>query len=368
MALVCAGRITRSDRTGDFVGAVLMARMLTPRRVTQWQEQTGFGLHLLAVGAIPEHVEWWREATPEHRLGGRDMAVRTQAQTNVVYAALKDISGVPTATLQVDVPRELFVRTQALQGRVALQAVLSGLCIAILLAGTVHWLLVRRLRSFKSQLQALASEAAWERRVRVWGRDELGVLASEVNLMLEMMEAQVKDLTALSMTDTLTGLPNRRAFDMRLALEFGRARRQGQSLSLLVLDVDYFKRYNDRYGHPAGDAALRTVAEVLMAAGSRAVDLAARIGGEEFAVLLPTTPIEGAADIAQRVQRLLAQQAVPHAESDAAPFLTVSIGIAAIHGHDESSSALLERADRALYKAKAHGRNRHEIDRVHGQT
>jgi diguanylate cyclase (GGDEF)-like protein len=368
LALVCAGRVTRSDRTGQFLGIVLMGRLLNDQRVTQWQEQTGFGLRLLGEGEFPPDAQWWKDAASEHQLGPRDMAVRTLAQLNVLYAPLTDISGAPVASLEVRIPRELYVRTQALQLRITVQAILSALCIAVLLAAAVHWLLVRRLRSFKEQLQALASEGAWSRRIALKGTDELGVLASEVNLMLEMMEAQVKDLTAQSMTDTLTALPNRRAFDMRLALEFGRARRQGQMLSLLAIDVDYFKRFNDRYGHLAGDAALRVVAEVLGAACTRAMDMAARLGGEEFAVLLPITPAEGAVDIAQRIQSLLASRAVLHEDSDAANHLTLSIGIATLHGLDESAHALLARADRALYAAKAQGRNRHTLDLLPGQT
>ena len=368
LMLMCAARVTRSDRTGQFLGIVLMGRLLDARRVTQWEEQTGFGLRLLDGPEWPPDVQWWKDATPAHLLGPRDMAVRTLAQANVLYAPLSDMRGAPVASLEVRVPRELYVRTQALQERVVVQSVLSALCIAVLLAAAVHWLLVRRLRTFKQQLQDLASDGAWNRRIVLKGRDELGVLAYEVNLMLEMMEAQVKDLTAQSMTDTLTGLPNRRAFDMRLALEFGRARRQGQMLSLLVLDVDYFKRFNDRYGHPAGDAALRAVAEALGASCTRAVDLAARVGGEEFAVLLPTTPMAGATDIALRIQRMLATRALPHEDSDVARYLTISIGIATIHGQDESAHALLERADRALYAAKAQGRNRHAYDLLPGQT
>lgn len=361
-ALTCVGRITRSDRSGEFVGAVLMARMLDAPRVAKWQEQTGFGMRLLESAGMPARLEWWNNVAAEHRLGGRDIGVAVQPQRDLLYAPLVDITGAPAATLEVSVPRELYARTQALQKRVATQAIVSALCIAVLLAAAVHWLLVRRLRVFKAQLQDLASEAAWGRRIRVGGKDELGVLASEVNLMLEMIEDQVKDLTAQSMTDTLTGLPNRRAFDMRLALEFGRARRQAHSLSLLMVDVDFFKRYNDRYGHPAGDAALRTVADVLGTACNRAVDMAARMGGEEFSVLLPNTPMEGAVDIAQRIARLLVARGVAHAASEVAEYLTVSIGIASIHPMDESAHALIERADRALYAAKAQGRNRYECD------
>lgn len=361
-ALLCASRVTRSDRSGDMVGAVLMGRVLDTRRLAQWQEQTGYGLRLLGPLDMPEGVQWWNDVTPVHRLGPREMAVRMRSDTSWMYAPLTDVNGTLAAILEVDVPRELFARIQVVQRRVLAQTVISAVGIAVVLALAVHWLVVRRLRRIKDQLQTLASAAAWERRIDVRGRDELGVLASEVNLMLEMIEAQVKDLTAQSMTDTLTGLPNRRAFDMRLALEFGRARRQAQPLALLVIDVDYFKRYNDRYGHPAGDAALRTVSEVLCAACGRTIDLAARLGGEEFAVLLPATPMDGAVDVARRIRQLLAAKAVPHADSEVDAHLTLSVGIAAILPVDGSAHALVERADRALYAAKTQGRNCFQCD------
>ncbi|MDT8990074.1 diguanylate cyclase [Curvibacter sp. APW13] len=361
-ALVCAARVSRSDRSGGYVGLVVMGRFLDGRRVAQWQEQSGFGLWLNAAGDIPPAVQWLRGALPANGISGQDYALHVFSELNTMYLPLQSLDGQPLATLEVRIPRELFARTQALQTRLAWQFGVSALVIAVLLATAVHWLLVRRLRDLTRQLQELAEAGAWSRKVVVPGRDELRVLATEVNFMLEMIDDQVRDLTAQSMTDTLTGLANRRAFDMRLALEFGRARRHTQPLSLLVVDVDYFKCYNDHYGHPAGDAALRTVAEVLATACGRTIDLAARIGGEEFALLLPNTPLEGAVDIAHRLQRLLAQRAIEHEASEVAPHLTVSIGVAAIGMLDDSAHALVARADRALYVAKSQGRNRHHCD------
>lgn len=361
-ALACGVRITHSDHTGKFVGLVVMARLLDERRMSQLQEQTGFTLRLLGADDVPREAHWWRETLPEHRLGARDFALRKQPQVNVLYAPLYDLNRQWIATLETRMPRELFVRTQALQARVAVQAVVSALFIALLLAAAVHWLLIRRLRTFNTQLQDVAEAAAWGQRIVLPGRDELAALASEVNLMLEMIEAQVKELTALSLTDTLTGLANRRAFDMRLALEFGRARRHDHPLSLLAIDVDYFKRFNDRYGHPAGDAALQAVSDVLTKACGRTVDLAARMGGEEFSLLLPNTRMEGAVDVARRIGQLLADKAIAHAESSVGRYLTASIGVATLHSSDVSAHALWERADRALYVAKAQGRNRHQCD------
>lgn len=361
-SLLCAGRISRSDRSGDFVGVVLMGRVLDAQRILQWQEQTGFRLGVQSDGEVPPRLEWWPQALPPHPVAHTDLGLKLEPELVTAYAQLSSLEASKALTLVVYMPRELHARAQNMQSRVVIQATLSAVGIALLLAAAVHWLLVRRLRQFAAQMQDLASAGAWERRIRVRGRDELGALAAEVNLMLEMIEDQVKSLTVQSMTDILTGLPNRRAFEMRLLLEFGRARRQGQPLALLVVDVDYFKRFNDHYGHLAGDQALRAVAEVLAQSCGRAVDMAARLGGEEFVVMLPTTPMEGAVDIAQRVQRQLLQRALVHADSEVSPWLTVSIGIACIDGRDESAHALVARADRALYVAKQQGRNRFHCD------
>jgi diguanylate cyclase (GGDEF)-like protein len=190
----------------------------------------------------------------------------------------------------------------------------------------------------------------------VSGDDELGQLATKVNQMLDLIQSQMNSLTALSMTDALTGLANRRAFDARLKLELARAKRNSKPLALLILDVDFFKRYNDRYGHPAGDATLQAVANVLKNTCLRTSDLPARIGGEEFVALLPDTHSKGAMEIAERIRQLLYERQIAHEDSAVAAWVTVSIGVATTC--DETPEALKARADKALYMAKEQGRNR----------
>jgi diguanylate cyclase (GGDEF)-like protein len=170
-------------------------------------------------------------------------------------------------------------------------------------------------------------------------------------------------LRASALTDGLTGLANRRRFDQALRAECERARRGGDSLALLLVDVDHFKRYNDHYGHVSGDACLREIGMAIHAAIRRPADLAARYGGEEFAVLLPQTDAAGARAMAQRIVDAIAAQALPHA---AAPsrFVSVSAGWAAARPDADAGiiasrgEALVEAADRRLYAAKAAGRGR----------
>ena len=167
----------------------------------------------------------------------------------------------------------------------------------------------------------------------------------------KLMEEERVTLEAHSFTDGLTGLLNRRAFDARLEQEFGRTQREHAPSALILLDADRFKDYNDRFGHPAGDAALRQLAALLREA-CRGYDFIARYGGEEFAVILPGTPREAALVIAERIRRTVQRAAWPYRQ------LTVSEGVSMARPRMRSAVEWLREADRALYEAKAAGRNR----------
>jgi diguanylate cyclase (GGDEF)-like protein len=159
--------------------------------------------------------------------------------------------------------------------------------------------------------------------------------------------------------DGLTGVHNRRHFDERLATEWARAARSGQPLSVVLLDVDLFKRYNDRHGHLAGDDCLRQVAAALQANLRRPADLVARYGGEEFVCLLPDTALAGAVKLAEQLGTAVQALHIEHGDSTVAPVVTVSLGVCTQDDHLPGSAAdLLRAADAQLYRAKSEGRNR----------
>ncbi|MDI3356262.1 diguanylate cyclase [Pseudomonas sp. UYIF39] len=186
----------------------------------------------------------------------------------------------------------------------------------------------------------------------------------------EQVEADLRKakeaLKLIATHDSLTGLGNRRLFEGALDIEFGRGARQSSSLSLIMLDIDYFKRYNDAYGHVAGDHCLAEVARALKGCCHRKADLAVRYGGEEFAVLLPDTDIHGAMVIAEQIRRSVMDKNIIHSGSPSG-FVTVSLGCYSFvpTGRD-SMEVFIERADAALYQAKHSGRNRSAVLSMEG--
>jgi diguanylate cyclase (GGDEF)-like protein len=177
----------------------------------------------------------------------------------------------------------------------------------------------------------------------------------EKGLALERANEQ---LLRLSTTDGLTGIANRRMFDQTLQTEWQRCARSHTSLSLLMIDIDHFKRYNEHYGHQTGDECLRQVARILVMCAKRSGELVARHGGEEFAILLPGTDAQEATAIAQRCLQQVQSARIPHEDSPVSSSLTVSIGVASLVASPrESRSTLLLQADSALYCAKKAGRD-----------
>jgi diguanylate cyclase (GGDEF)-like protein len=173
------------------------------------------------------------------------------------------------------------------------------------------------------------------------------------------LEESNQKLSELTKKDGLTGISNRRHFDEVLTEEYLRLEREKSKLSLILLDVDYFKSFNDIYGHVHGDECLRMIARVVAESVKRSEDLAARYGGEEFACILPDTDIRGAVIIAERIRQEVQDLAIPHAGSEILNCITVSVGVATVHySKDDTVATIITQADEQLYRAKALGRNR----------
>ena len=233
-------------------------------------------------------------------------------------------------------------------------------CVAQSLAGVDH----------EADYRALTRDGHY-----VWIRDVVhvvrrpdGTVDSLIGFMFDISERKrteqqlislQKEMEELSFRDGLTGVANRRRFDAIIELEWSNARRNRQPLSLLMMDIDYFKQYNDRYGHLEGDACLKRVARILNSAATRARDLLARFGGEEFVLVLPETDETAAGKLAARCRELILAERIPHESSPIGPALTISVGAGTmIPGHDDALRPFIDAVDKRLYQAKQRGRDR----------
>ncbi len=213
-----------------------------------------------------------------------------------------------------------------------------------------------------------SGEYVWIRDVVHVVRDPAGAPLALIGFMFDISERKKteekllvmqRQLEDFSFRDGLTGVPNRRKFDAVLDEEWGEARRNTQPLSLILIDIDFFKQYNDRYGHVQGDECLKRVGEALSTVANRPRDLLARYGGEEFVLVLPATDETAAQRVSERVRQALFKAQIPHDASAVGQLLTVSQGVGTIiPSASDTLMQFLDRVDRRLYAAKQAGRDR----------
>lgn len=207
----------------------------------------------------------------------------------------------------------------------------------------------------------------WIRDVVHVERNAQGEVSSLIGFMFDISERKnneqaledlQKELEALSYNDSITGVSNRRKFDAVMAMEWQRAQESQQPLSLILLDIDYFKQYNDYYGHLAGDACLKRVTHVLTNAGLRKGDFFARFGGEEFVIVLPCTQADEAKEIAEHCRRIILQEKIQHQQSSIGEVLSISLGVGTmVPTAEDDLLSFINRVDKCLYLAKRRGRN-----------
>jgi diguanylate cyclase (GGDEF)-like protein len=309
----------------------------------------------------PKFVAALRAAGDDTRTAELDGAMRV-----VGHAQLADTG----ASLAVMLPLENVIASANYRALVAIgKIVVAGILCMLLVWLGGELLVLRPIRSL-SEGAALLGSGQLDARISTSGlAPELKQLGDSFNDMAAQLREREDELRRANATlsnlannDALTGIANRRSFDEQLAVEWRRTRRDGASISLLAIDVDHFKKFNDCYGHVEGDACLRRVARVLDDAARRAGDFAARIGGEEFALLLPNASLADASLIAEALREDIQALNIVHSGSPDAR-VTISIGVAAAPPERIGlMSDLVDRADAALYRAKRAGRNRVVFD------
>ena len=313
--------------------------------------------------AILESREEWRKSVRVARqalTGAKSGTTWSDTQTATFGShlgrAVSLLDG-PARLATAEVHELLESAQTARRGFLRTIVVLLGVSLAVAIFGGVMLA-----RSIFVPLRALEDGAArfgngdLDYRIATDTNDEFARLVETFNAMAARIQAAQQALSELSVRDSLTGLYNNGEFYRVLEAEIARSLRYHHAFSVLMLDLDHFKRINDNFGHPAGDAALRRLATILTSM-LRPVDCIARYGGEEFAIILPETPLSGALQVAERLRAAIAETSID-VGIEKTVGVTVSIGIAAFPDHARSGRELVALADRALYEAKRTGRDR----------
>jgi len=294
-------------------------------------------------------MQWW--AVVRRIMGYGNVSPENIHSVSVPVMIGNDKSGTLTAGFNLSSAQEMIDAVQS--------KVLLGLSLG-LLVGTIFAFIMGRSMSgaLRNLITGAKAVSAGDLNFRITTKsiDEIGQLAEAFNAMVENLANNQELLIERANTDCLTGLYNHRYFQEKLSSEINRASRYNHNLSLLMIDIDFFKGFNDEYGHPVGDAALRDLAQILIK-NVRETDIAFRYGGEEFSVILPETSIEDAKVTAERIRQEVENHKFIDGEGQEHS-LTVSIGVASYPDHCSSRASLLLAADVALYQAKSLGRNR----------
>ncbi len=362
--------VTSDDFMAPPVGWMIMVRELGGPMVKRLGSRTGLGISVQRASAS-------RESPRPFSYAGIDAALLDTKGMRTLYLPLEGLDGRPAGTMLLKRPRRLdpifHLFLMQIIGLSALVALVSSLATHRL----VRSLVVRPLERIGAYLEERERGGGDTGKLALGAlagrQDEVGAVADHIdtildtleNRRLELSEANRK-LARLASLDPLTGLANRRSLEEHVQKErrrLSRMRRQKGiecSTAILLCDIDFFKLYNDSYGHQAGDECLRAVAGAIQGEAHRPADLACRYGGEEFLVLLPGTDIEGGRIVAARILEAVAALALPHGSSPIGPYVTVSVGVSSMEqpGEDEDFNNAVRLADEALYKAKKEGRNR----------
>jgi diguanylate cyclase (GGDEF)-like protein len=366
--LFSSRQILRSDGSGPGNGFLIVGRILDKAMQETLREQTRIPFdvvkHLLAAGSL-----CGAEEAKNVQIGDLSFSVLQNEEYIKACAPYRDASGQPLFDVQYLLPREITRKGIASMRYAAVLVIVSGVVILFILVVLLQQIILRPLRLLTKHASRLELEGDYSVRFKLDRGDEIGSLANSFDSMVQTIRQRQEELklaneqlTQMSMLDGLTGVANRRWFDLEIKKEWRSAMRTQEPLSLVILDVDFFKNYNDNYGHLRGDECLTAVASALQQQVHRTSDLLARYGGEEFVMLLPNTHAEGAMMLAENARLAVEELKIEHSGSKVSSFVSISLGVVTMvpqidHGNLGLDS-LLEKADLALYQAKNQGRNR----------
>lgn len=356
--LVIAARpILTSSNEGPSRGTVIMGSFLGDKMLKRLTKQIRVEFEIMT---DPDIVLSFDERSAKGDYISLPYLIKEQdLELLQVYGVYRDLMGKAAFVVKTTVLREISIHGRQYIRYGFLSIMTAGLVALLVMLWILQRTVLNPIGILTRHILDIERAGDYSTRLAPDRDDEIGILGKTFDRMLDTIELQTKKLKTLSTEDGLTGLANRRCFDEYLALEWTRMRRERRPVSLILCDVDFFKLFNDTYGHQAGDGCLRNVARALSGQVRRQADLAARYGGEEFAVITPGTDMNGAAQVADSIRMAVRQLRISHSQSSVDKNVSISAGISSlIPSIEDSPEKLIELADKALYEAKKQGRNR----------
>lgn len=359
--LLSAKPVLTSDKQGAMRGTLVMGRLLDAALAADLAEQTRLDFFF---------------AQPELPAGGRGFRLdpdgdfpqfdKSDKDRLVTYQSYLDLRGKPAFVIRVESPRTLVGTLRMMMRHAVVSVLVAGLALFVLLSALLQRIVLGPISRLTEHARIIRTDGDLSARIRLRRRDEIGQLSCEFDGMMAEIEQKTSqiamansELQRLSHEDMLTRLANRRKFEECLGQEWQRMFRERRPLSLILCDLDFFKLFNDTYGHQEGDRCLQLVAGALLAQTRRPTDLVARYGGEEFAIVLADTEMAGALAVAEAVRCAIRLLKIPHRASSIDPYVTLSAGVATLVPEAElAPEVLVGLADQALYRAKQQGRDR----------
>lgn len=359
--------VLRSDKSGPTAGWLIMGRLVNQTLLATLREQTRIAFDTVYPFSDAALL---CEATKRTETRKDKIVFFSQPEGDFIKAcaAYEDIHGEALFGVQYKFPRDITRKGMDSIRYAALIFLAASFFVLILTSILLQRVVIKPLGRLTAHVAQLNRLGDYSLRLNMKRQDEIGTLASNFDKMVRTISdrtTQLKQanerLIQQSMQDGLTGIANRRMFDTYIAQELSRAQRTQEPISLILADVDHFKKYNDTYGHLQGDQCLQKVAQTLRRHVRRQTDLVARYGGEEFVIVLPNTDNAGAMAIAEILRKSVAALAISHEADSKSDVVTMSLGAATLVPDPlkpgDQQEQLLELADQALYLAKNNGRN-----------
>lgn len=360
--IIVSRPVLTSNGEGPVKGIIIMGRFITPDYIKTISEQANVKFNFSLLGLNSDI-----SANFDNLTNNDDIIINKNFKEQLlVYKKVPDINGVYKFLIKMVVSREITIRGKTTINFAVLSIVIAGMLTLFVIIILISILVLIPVKNLTRHAEEIGEGVNYSIRLPLKRKDEIGIMSKEINNMLDKIENQQalleianEELHKVATTDKLTQIANRFHFDEIIAYEWKRLQRTSQYLAILLVDVDYFKLFNDHYGHSAGDKCLRIIAQTIEKSVRRPGDLAARYGGEEFIVMLPDTNTKGALMVAENIKQAIDDLKYEHVKSQISKYVTISIGIkAVIPTKSIRLEDTIDIADKALYSAKRQGRNR----------